>query len=472
MESGRLRARGLVPLLLLAMLVTPAAGGEIQQGNPKQAPPPQFGASVDLVLVDVTVVDADGQFVPDLTAADFRVFEEGREVQVEFFALESFVPDFEAGAAATGSSHQAAAADGEAGSRRPEATAALTRYIVLCVDGLNTEVPDWLRIRPHLVRWVQQGLRPNDRVLLAYMGPDGRLRLTRGFSSDPTMLTGALMQIEANRDLAFGIREKERDIQESMAVENVGATTSPLDPASDVDIASLRQGAKLADIYARERRRDVLTGLDVLQSLAQHLADTYLVEGPKVVVLVSGGLPETPGLNYQLLVAQQAYRAGPTIQMKSGLQAYQPLTMSRSSGKQITGELIKALGHFNRLNYTFYTIDASGPFGADGPDLQSPNPTLTSTQRSEVEWDEQRGLVLLAEGTGGLAFTGTVNYERILQRIDEDTSYRYVLGYVPPPHDRKAIDKGKFYRIKVEVQRSGVKVRARQGYVDGQGGGK
>ena len=50
--------------------------------------------------------------------------------------------------------------------------------------------------------------------------------------------------------------------------------------------------------------------------------------------------------------------------------------------------------------------------------------------------------------------------------MQEDTAYRYVLGYVAPLHDAEDIEDGKVYEVEVEVRVPGVEIRARKGYVD------
>lgn len=69
-----------------AMLL-PSALAAGQQ--PKQNPP--AGASIridtDLVAIDVTATDAKGEYVRDLRAEDFQVFEDGQPRQIDFFSL-------------------------------------------------------------------------------------------------------------------------------------------------------------------------------------------------------------------------------------------------------------------------------------------------------------------------------------------------------------------------------------------------
>lgn len=48
---------------------------------------PTFTSGIDLVALTVTVTDADRRFIPNLTAADFQVFEDGVQQPVSFFGL-------------------------------------------------------------------------------------------------------------------------------------------------------------------------------------------------------------------------------------------------------------------------------------------------------------------------------------------------------------------------------------------------
>src|SRR5262245_12675875 len=66
--------------LLLALLATAPAG---QQGPPTAV----FQVEIDYVDVDVSVTDAQGNFVRDLTRTDFEVFEDGKPQKVDLFSL-------------------------------------------------------------------------------------------------------------------------------------------------------------------------------------------------------------------------------------------------------------------------------------------------------------------------------------------------------------------------------------------------
>lgn len=84
-----------VAVLGLAALTRPGGvrGAAFPQGatpppdrHLAQQEPPSFHASVDVVVLNVTVSDAAGRYVTDLKPADFTVFEDGAAQNVAFFA--------------------------------------------------------------------------------------------------------------------------------------------------------------------------------------------------------------------------------------------------------------------------------------------------------------------------------------------------------------------------------------------------
>ena len=80
--------------------------------------------------------------------------------------------------------------------------------------------------------------------------------------------------------------------------------------------------------------------------------------------------------------------------------------------------------------------------------------------------NEQHGLLRIADATGGLAFYNTNNFEGALARVQQDAAFRYVVGYTLPAHDPEDLADRKFFRVKVETAVPGVRIRAREGYVD------
>src|SRR6188474_3124951 len=69
-----------VPLVVVA-------GAGLIAATAQQPVQPTFRANVNAVQVDIRVVDADGRFVSDLAADEFRVSEDGRSQAVTTFGL-------------------------------------------------------------------------------------------------------------------------------------------------------------------------------------------------------------------------------------------------------------------------------------------------------------------------------------------------------------------------------------------------
>jgi hypothetical protein len=130
-----------------------------------------------------------------------------------------------------------------------------------------------------------------------------------------------------------------------------------------------------------------------------------------------------------------------------------------------------AIAAATRANVSIYGIDVRG-LGAgldDGIEIQSfpDDPTLglnSSALNNEVRLG-QDSLRVLADETGGFAAVNTNDIEGAFRRVVDENSSYYVLGYYPA-NDRRD---GRFRRIEVRVNKPGLTVRARRGYVAPRG---
>jgi hypothetical protein len=130
-----------------------------------------------------------------------------------------------------------------------------------------------------------------------------------------------------------------------------------------------------------------------------------------------------------------------------------------------------AIAAATRANVAFYGVDVRG-LGA-GFETQSEIASfpadaslgLTSSALHNETRLGQDSLRVLSEETGGFAVVNTNDVPGAFERLVQENSSYYVLGYYPT-NDRRD---GRFRRIEVKVNRPGVTVRARRGYAAPRG---
>lgn len=423
------------------------------QGLQEQLPRTQFRGAVDRVLVDVVVQDGQGRFVPGLTAEDFRVYEEGDEMDISFFALERFREEIPWEGAA------------EVSEEVREAPV-LPRYVVIFIDGYNTPPNHWGLVKHHLTRYLAEGLEPNDRVLVATLTPERRLMVAPEFTRDADALTRVLDDIRTNPEIIARVQDNRRQILELLYSDlDTGSTNDPNnDQSTEATGATIRRTASLANAFAGQRKQEVLYTLDAIVSLAAHLDQSFDVPGPKVMIMVSSGITQNPGSEYFHIINGRLEQLQNQVRSEGLNDNYDPIAFRTAAAETIEEYLLRAVGRLNRLNYMLYTVGARGLNDALPTSVsQQTRSNLSVGMQQVVARDVQEGLRMMARGTGALAFDSSNNFAHAFERIERDTAFRYVLGYSPPDHTE---DGEKFYRIRVEVDVPGLEVRARRGYVN------
>jgi hypothetical protein len=122
----------------------------------------------------------------------------------------------------------------------------------------------------------------------------------------------------------------------------------------------------------------------------------------------------------------------------------------------------RAIDASQRGNTAVYFIDVQGLagehfYGAD--QATAPSPGDVGLMSVEEGFLETAGTESLAENTGGASIRNTNDLLGGLQRVADESSVYYLLGYQP----EKSPD-GKWHKLEVKVARPGVRVRARRSY--------
>jgi hypothetical protein len=133
-------------------------------------------------------------------------------------------------------------------------------------------------------------------------------------------------------------------------------------------------------------------------------------------------------------------------------------------GLDLTPEIRALTATANSHRVTIYGLSSDVPGGAAQADMNlgarvSPSAALTyDVSRAQTR---EQSLRLMADETGGLSLPPNAGVGPFMDRVLADQENRYSLAYVSP-HGGDS----EFHRIKVKVNRKGVELRHREGYID------
>lgn len=484
--SGGMRHRLLLGVVLAATLVTPSSA---PIGAQAPAPPtggqpgpqggqPTFRVEANFVRVDAYATDAKGAPITDLTAEDFELVEDGRTQAVtrfEHIMLSTTTAREER-------RDPVSAADGLRQAADPR-----RRVYVVYLDTWHTTFEGAVRARKPLVDMLERLIGPDD--LFAVVTPDMDPRAIT-FARRTETIDDMLRRNTTwgQRDFIFRMHPEEQQL-EICYPENA----PPRQCSGPGGIQSSQPGnasrGVAAQLIRRRREDEVLTSLE---NLVRWLGTVR--EERKALITVTSGY-EMFDQKPDLVRPQECEQpptlgrtgTGPDGRITGNVQGAQagPLASSTAdcSARAMKYAMLNNRQRFialtqeaNRHNVTFYPFDTRGLSAAD-KGLGDRDETIrndpgewynraTGTAPGSMMGDQARlgtrldSLRMLAENTDGLAVINTNNLTAGAQRIVQDLSSYYLLGYYST-NDK--LD-GNWRTIKVRVKRPGVQVRARKGY--------
>ena len=427
-----------------------ASGPRANPGQREQNPSPAGTIRVQApsVMVDVIATGRKGQPVTDLTAADFKLFENNDEQKIVAFvpplkATEKPSPETTA-AKAPG----AAATPGE----REARNVAGIHFITLVLDLGDLQPAPIKRACDAAAAYVRKDVAAEDLVAIYFV--DQSLHLALAFTFDKKQVLAALNWLSghapAGRITTAQRQETEQEIQELNEEINglnassglgVGSTSASGAPAAQVQVEKIELAALMKFLWSQStvQARAVLVALRAIAQAYQSLP------GRKNVVVFSEGFIHSP---------------------------------------DALPELQAVVDAANRANVAFYVIDAGGLASEyyDASNSSPPDPSGTrdayrmanwgqydqvSTGLSMFDWSAHLGidsrhedLGQVASATGGLMMRNQNDLLVGLESVDRDLREFYTLVYQP----RDTNYDGSFRHIKVEALKPNVRLRYRQGY--------
>lgn len=400
--------------LVLGLLALAAAGAQSPAPQPAAAQP-TFSVNVDLVTLDVIPRDGRGQFVSDLTAGEFQVFEDGVAQQIASMVLVHGGRVFNVVEAP---SPPEAAPEGIILPRSRPRSDVSGRIFVLVVDDLHFTAIETPLVRQLLKKVVATLFHPGDMVAMFSTGPSS---VEIPVTSDLGLIQSAISTV-GGRGMSY------RDIMDSK-----DGTMGP---------QGLRYNAHVA----------FRTAYNLIESLGQAR------NRRKALILVSNGYDFDPfpgGRTGTDQVFGGRY-GSPWVNADTGdrfLQLEQ--TNNRFADADLASELAAVTGAANRVNASIYALDPRGVVGTTSLGDQ-----IDSTEMRTHIGKTQASLQVLAEATGGVAVINTNDYESALKRIDAETSDYYILGYYSSNPDTSQRNRS----VEVKTSRTDVDLWSRRWY--------
>ncbi len=423
---------------LLVVAISALSSAVLAQQAPPPAQPPAapqitFRSGADYIEIDAVVTDSKGQFVRNLTLADFEVLENKQPQKIDVFALVDIPLE-----RADRPAYRPTPVEPDVISNDREFEG---RVYVLVLDANHVRPENSALVKKVASQFIQRNMGAND-IAAVVLAQTGSRDDNREFTSTKSTLLSSINKFAGEK------------VQSKALAVASRATALEGTPGGALE--------ELRDPLAPERAAKARATLDTMRRVSSYMAG---IRGRrKALVLFS------EGMDYNIDDVMGPRSSGGAGQAGSGLS---PNPVSNNTVNEalhaasIIADMQIMFEAASRANVAVYSVDPRGVASETDTLMQFAGPTGSITDAGMVtagvreELRRQIGnLRTYSEVTGGLALVGTNDFETGFRRIVEDNSAYYVLGYnlVNPKHD------GKFHAITVRVKRPGVQVRARKGY--------
>ena len=411
--TTRTRIGLLTGMAMLAVTLTSA----------QQTQKPVFRATTDAVTTDVRVRDTTGKFIPDLTIKDFEIYEDGVLQKLSYFVVSI------GGRVITDTAPTAApVSEGLILPPVKPATDQSGRIFIIFIDDMHLQPLDSIKAKEVLKQIRDTVIHDGDLIAL----------VSTGYSSIETELTYDYKRTRFNEAI-------NKTMGSGMTVPEIITANQTADGP-----AGLRHNAFVA----------FSTAYDVLAQAEK------VKNRRKAFIYLSGGYDFNPFKNARFKAMQDMYASGtpysdqvkPGVAGSNGELSADDVNRFRNpfemGGQQFAeSDLVAALAELTRAarraNVTFYTVDPRGLIA--GSDI---NVNLSIEEWRSFVDTSVSSLKVLADETGGFCICNTNDFKKGLQKIDNEMSDYYILGYTSSNPDPLRVRR----RLEIKVKREGAEV--------------
>src|SRR5258706_2511139 len=398
----------------LLMGVGMSIAAHVAPAQQPQQSRPTFRAGVEYVEVDARVVNSRNEPVRGLTLRDFQILEDGIKQDISTFAAVNIpVPTSTMAArSANEPSLVESVRPDVASNMRPRQEG---RIYLIALDDLSIDPGRLTAVRRFLAEFIQRSIGPEDQAAVVRLAQGGTFQ---NFTNDKVLLRSAVEHLSAGKGASLTTQTLAFDLARRGSLVSGRGDRTPSDSGPPATAIALGETT------------DARTTQESLVRLIRALSG---VEGrSKAIIFVSEGTP------FEMVTNTEG------LTLINDLQA--------------TSDLAR------RSSVPIYPVDPRGLTALHEETILVPIVDVSDVPAASMEKElseSQRKLRGLADDTGGFAVVGVADLGAGLDRIVRQSSSYYVLGYYSKNPKRD----GKYRKIDVKVDRLGVSVLARHGYM-------
>jgi VWFA-related protein len=380
---------------------------------------------VRVTNVDVVVTDKAGRPVHGLTSDDFLLFENGQKKDIS-----NFLEIFEAPSSAL------VPADATA-SPLPDSR---MRQISVFIDDAVLDPLRRNQVLTHLGSFLEANMRTGDEVMIAAWAQSLKLELEP--TRDRTKIADAVKRLAARTTRGYEeLQEMEKFHGQLIDVINLYASRNPPErPPMTRGIYEARSFGMFVTHRMRQR----------VEALKSVIASMRGAPGRKVLIFLTESFTSNP--------AEEAFRYLDAINEQFEPDGSQPMQDLKEF--EIPSLVTDVADAANSSGITLYAIDGSGKEGVFEAADASQTVRIAPSGASAQGWSVPT-LGAIALETGGVALTGSRNWQFAFDTIASDLSSYYSLGFRSSDERQDALR-----AVEVKLKKKGYKLRARHSVIE------
>lgn len=383
-----------------------------------------------LVTVDLIATDNHGNPIRDLKPEEVQVFEEHKQREkIEHFQFFEKLKD-------TGASRPSTPGPADVLSNQLPIDKLKIPPTVILMDSLNTEVPNQLQGRAHMIQLLRT--LPKDTPVAVFL-LGSSLHILQGFTSNPELLQAALDRAVAGnmivKDPILDAKSASAHFQDT--ADGLGANQGIAAQLGEVQNFEKEEYASSVDLRAKET-------LNALAQIGQYLSG---IPGRKILIWASESFP--------IAIAPDP---------DTGNNPF-------AGGREYTEQVRNVANSLTDAQVAVYPMDVRGVQAqqtfAASQSVSRPQSQMTGPQlgrelaEEDINLQQSQGTMHeLAQDTGGKTCASSNDLSGCVLTALKDSSTYYELSFYPQSVNWD----GRFHKITLKITRPGVKLSYRRGF--------